>query len=192
MTHLIGLCGDIGAGKDTVGAHLVDAHGFMRVGLADKLKEVARDVFGLEERHVWGTQEEKALPLPWVTDAAGEPRSGRTILEMLGTEGFRDVDPNVWVKYAMRKVEAIHAEHGCPVVIPDVRLSNEFQAIRAQGGWVWEVVKVGGPDHGRTGHRSDQEWRSIPKDNRVVARYGDIKGLEDAVDIALHEGSLLG
>lgn len=192
MTYprIIGLCGSIGAGKDTVAAYLQTQYSYTSLPFAQKLKEVALDVFDLDSRCVFGTQEQKAEPIDHVRDASGQPRSGRTILEMLGTEGFRSIDPDVWVKYAMRNIDNHRPEFTW--VIPDVRFRNEFEAIRARGGVIWEVVKVGGPDHGRTGHRSDQEWRSIPRDNTVVARFGDIEGLRIAVDRALAEGSLHG
>lgn len=185
--RIIGLCGDIGAGKDTVAEHLALAHDYTRGAFANKLKQVAADVFGLD-RSVWGTQEQKREPITHVKDAAGEPRTGRWILEWLGTEGFRTIDPDVWVKYAMREVDI--PPMCLRWVFTDVRFRNEFEAIRERGGLVWEVVKVGGPDHGRTGHRSDEEWRSIPRDNIVAAAFGDIKGLERAADLALEEGRM--
>ncbi len=184
--RIIGLCGDIGSGKDTVAEHLVQMHGYTRLGFADKLKQVAADVYGLD-RQVWGSQEDKAAPIPHVLDASGEPRTARSILEWLGTEGFRTISPDTWTNYAMRQVDSrSHARW----VIPDVRFRNEFAAIRERDGLVWEVVKVGGPDHGQTGHRSDLEWRSVPRDNIVAARFGDMDGLHRAVDLALAEGSM--
>lgn len=187
LPRIIGICGDIGSGKDSVANHLVQAHGYNRTSFAAKLKRVVLDVFGLKPHQVDGTQEQKAAPIPHVVDASGEPRTGRSLLEWLGTEGFRTMDPDVWVKYAMRQVDQRqHARW----VFPDVRFRNEFAAIRARGGLVWEVVKVGGPDHGRRDHRSDQEWRSTPRDNIVAAQAGDMQGLCRAVDLALVEGRM--
>lgn len=182
MPPIIGLCGDIGAGKSTVFKFLQEAYGYRPATFAAKLKEVARDVFGLERRHVWGTQEDKAEELAHVTDAAGNPRTARYILEHLGTEGFRHIDPGVWMKYAMREVDAAMEVSLAHFAFEDVRFRNEFQAIRERGGVVWEVVRVGGSEQGgRTGHASDEEWRSIVKDKYVAARHGDLDGLKRAV-----------
>ena len=60
---LIGICGDIGSGKDTVANHLTSAHGFRRVGLADRLKFVCAHVLSVDDRHFFGTQAEKAEPI---------------------------------------------------------------------------------------------------------------------------------
>ncbi len=177
MPHIIGLCGDIGCGKSTVAKFLQAEYGYESAAFATKLKDVARQVFGLESRHVYGTQADKAEELEHVTDAAGNRRTPRYILEWLGTEGFRTIDPDVWVKYAVRLLTPGHH-----YVFEDVRFRNEFDAIRQLGGLVWEVVRVGGPEQGgRTGHRSDEEWRAVNKDKLVVARHGDMDGLRQSV-----------
>ncbi len=184
MPRIIGLCGDIGCGKSTVAEFLWHEYGYGGASFAAKLKAVARDVFGLEECQVNGTQAEKQQKLEHVTDAAGNQRSARFILEWLGTEGFRTIDPDVWVKYAMRKVDQHGGDSpGSPRwVFQDVRFPNEFQAIRDRGGVVWEVVRVGGPEQGgRTGHSSDDAWRHVRKDAHVAARHGDMDGLKRAV-----------
>lgn len=185
--RIIGLCGDIGAGKDTVAEYLVRERGYTQIAFAAKLKQVTADVFGLDSRYVFGTQEEKEEPIPHVVDAAGEPRTGRSLLRWLGTEGFRTIDPAVWVKYAMRT--QVDARPHARWVFSDVRFRNEMHAIRERGGLVWEIAKVGGPDRS-TGHRSDKEWRAVPRDNLLVARFGDIEALHRAVDLALEEGSM--
>ncbi len=186
--RIIGLCGDIGSGKDTVAEYLVRAHGYTHVGFSMKLKLVAVDVYGLEDRHVFGTQEEKSEPIPHVVDGAGDPRTGRDILELLAEQGFRAIDPGTWLKYAMRTW--VDAQPDRRWVFSDTRYRNEIHAIRERGGLVWEVAKVGGPEPERRGHRSDKEWRAIPRDNIVAARFGDMVGLEQAVDRALMEGTL--
>ncbi len=187
---IIGLCGDIGSGKDTVAEFLQKGHGYVRVQFACKLKEVALDVFGLlglEDRHVFGTQEDpqfgKDEPIPSIVDAAGVPRTGRSIMQWLGTEGFRSIDPNVWVKYAMARY--VDPKPNMRHVFSDVRFSTEFVAIRERGGVVWEVSKVGGPDHDSRGHVSEQQWKQEPKDAHLVARHGDPQALYDATDLVL-------
>ena len=143
LPRIIGLCGDIGSGKSTVAKFLWEEYGYGAASFAAKLKAVAKDVFGLTDEQVNGTQAEKAAPIPHVMDRAGNPRSARFILEYLGTEGFRAIDPYVWVDYAMRKVDQ-HSDGspGSPRwVFQDVRVPNEFEAIRDRDGVVWEVVR---------------------------------------------------
>ena len=175
------LCGSIGAGKSWLADYLVKARGYAVVNFADKLKAVAADVFGLERRHVYGTQADKTEPILHVRDAAGLPQTGRGILEWLGTEGFRTLDPDVWVKFALRTMREQNAV-GIPVVIGDGRFPNEFVAIRALGGEVWKVVKVSPDPEQRTGHPSDELWRAIPADFVLVANAGDTASLARQAD----------
>lgn len=190
--RVIGLCGDIGAGKDTVALHLAQQHGYFQLGWAYKLKQVCLDVYGplgAERRHFFGTQADKAEPIPGITDCRGFACTGRSIMEHLGTEGFRAVDPATWVKYTS---VCMHRNPDRHYVIPDVRFQNEFDAIRMRHGVVWSVVCVGGPleTQRRTGHQSDEEWRSIPPDDIVVAKYGDLVGLKQGVDLIFQQGRL--
>lgn len=184
---LIGLCGDIGSGKSSVAKWLVNSYGFRSSRFAGKLKDVALDVYGpvgLERRHVDGTQAEKNEPLPRIVDADGDMQTGRKILEHLGTEGFRAIDPDTWVKYALLAVD----ECGESVVFEDCRFPNEFEAVREAGGVVWEVVKAGSEPAQRTGHESDELWRTLPKDGRAVALAGDMSALHLAVDLLMGKG----
>lgn len=181
MSHqpvLVGLCGAIGAGKDTVGKILQERHGFFVMSFATPLKQWVLQLFselGMEERHVFGTQADKAEPIPGIVGPAGVPRTGREVLEIIGTQGGRAVMPSLWTALALHEAQRT-INLGTPVVVTDARFATEFAGVRALGGVVWEVVKVGG-EQCSTGHVSDREWRDLPKDGLVVARAGDLEAL---------------
>ena len=116
---LIGVCGDIGSGKDTVANHLVTAHGFKRIALADTLKIVCAHTLSVDDHHFFGTQAEKATPIeklgtvspdlakfggPW-PGRVGKPWTGRWVTEFVGTECFRAVYGRTWIDYALSVVE---------------------------------------------------------------------------------------
>jgi hypothetical protein len=164
-------------------------HNFRTFSFAQILKDWALSLFyplGMRQRHLFGTQADKAEPIPGIVGPDGEPQTGRRILELLGTEVGRLICPTVWVALAMRV--ALQAQRqGNPVVFTDARFPNEFEAIRAAGGVVWEVVKVGGEQRS-TGHASDTAWREIPKDALVLARAGDLEALRLEVEQLLALG----
>lgn len=59
---IIGLCGQAGAGKDTVADFLVKNHSFAKVALADPLKRICREVFDFSDEQLWGPSEERNKP----------------------------------------------------------------------------------------------------------------------------------
>lgn len=180
--RLIGLCGDIGSGKSTVAEYLHRKHGYQRKAFALALKHAALDVFGpmgMKSHHVFGTQEQKNEQLPGIRDAQDRCQTGRRILEWLGTEGFRTIDPDVWVKSLLGSLDF----GGQRYVIEDVRFPNEAVAIRQQHGVVWEVVRLGGPNHGGpTGHESDNAWRTLDKDAYLTAHHGNLSALFENIE----------
>lgn len=54
---LIGLAGNIGVGKDTIGEILVNSHGFKRTSFAKELKNLAEDLFKFDDKTLWGASE---------------------------------------------------------------------------------------------------------------------------------------
>jgi len=91
----------------------------------------------------------------------------RTILQYLGTEGFRKIDPSVWVRYALAKADAALKANGGDkdyIVITDCRFKSEMEAVLAAGGEVWRIKRpeVADSKAGLKGHASEQEMNSIP------------------------------
>lgn len=52
----------IGAGKDAAAARLIEKHGFVRIGIADHLKRICKDVFDFSDEQLWGPSEERNKP----------------------------------------------------------------------------------------------------------------------------------
>ena len=115
----IALSGLKRSGKDTIGEHLVSKYGFYRYAFADKLKEVAKELFPEEFKK---------------TDKPVE------LLQWLGDK-MRERDPKVWVKYVVRQ---IGEERGPEdnIVVTDVRYPNEVSILKELG---FIVVRVHAP-----------------------------------------------
>lgn len=62
--RVIGICGRKGSGKDTVGAVLVAEYGFVRVALADPIKQLAHKIFGYDARVLFGPSACREEPTP--------------------------------------------------------------------------------------------------------------------------------
>lgn len=90
----------------------------------------------------------------------------RTILQFIGTEGFRRVDSGVWVRYALDQArKRLEPSTGTKlVVITDCRFKSEMEAVHAIGGEVWRIRRpeTDAKKAGLKGHASEEEQDSIP------------------------------
>lgn len=137
---LIGISGLAGSGKDTCADFLVRKHGFVKVGFADPMKRICRDVYGFSVGQLWGPSSARNAPderFPrehmWQPDyndgwhtctccgakcKRGESAdrdqcylTPRFALQQLGSEWGRLCYPNTWVDYAIRVAEVVR--DGC-------------------------------------------------------------------------------
>ena len=110
-----------------------------------------------------------------------EKISTRVILQTLGTEWGREVDPLMWARYAHRVAKRLAAgfhtytpaggreEHGLHVnppkgvVIPDHRFNTEIQTTQENGGYVIRLRRLALEEKtvGREGHKSEHEQKHI-------------------------------
>lgn len=138
---IIGICGFIGSGKDTVADYLVNFHEFRRESFASTLKDAVAAVFGWDRTMLEGrtkaAREWREQVDPWWANRLNIPTlTPRWILQYWGTEvcrkGFHD---DIWIASLENKLRNSR-DH---VVISDCRFPNEIKSIRNAGGiiaWV--------------------------------------------------------
>lgn len=204
---VIGICGDIGAGKDTIAEHLME-RGFIHVAWSDELKETILRIYNLERRLLFGTQADKNEQVPHLgtvvpsfamfggpwPSRVGEIWTGRYLAEFVGTDAFRRIYSRTWVDFLTREIAEERFE-GARVndpplhVISGCRFADEFHAIQVEmGGVMWRVERTDAEDTGeRTGHSSDEGWRTLPVDGELRAATGEIPWLLEQVDVLLGE-----
>lgn len=145
---IIGVCGFIGSGKDTIADYLVNFHGFRRESFANSLKDAVAQVFGwdrtmLEGRTTQAREWREQVDTWWAQRLNIPDLTPRWVLQYWGTEvcrrGFHD---DIWIASLENKLRA-SADH---VVISDCRFPNEIAAIKAAGGRVVRVIRGSDPD----------------------------------------------
>lgn len=129
---ILGLLGNSGAGKDTLADYLVKEYRFVKVGLADPLKRICKEVYGFSDEQLWGPSEkrnepdwryprsaraigdpaetkewllglrETSEPKAWLRFAAEHFLTPRFALQALGTEWGRNCYNNTWIDYGIR------------------------------------------------------------------------------------------
>jgi dephospho-CoA kinase len=121
--------GKLRSGKDTAAKHMWLSHNFQRYAFADKVKDVAHDLF---------------------PEIPREPKPRKLYVDV-GEKGV-EIDPLVWVKHVERQIDnhvQIMAELGLTevnVVITDLRKQAEYDWARANG---FTIIRVTAPDEVR-------------------------------------------
>lgn len=143
---IIGICGLIGSGKDTIADYLQNIHQFKRESFAHTLKDAVAAVFGWDRELLEGrtkqSREWRETVDPWWSNRLGMPHlTPRYVLQYWGTEVFRKgFHDDLWIAALENKLRASQDD----IVITDCRFPNEIRAIRAAGGVVIRVKR--GPD----------------------------------------------
>jgi len=154
----IALTGKMGSGKSTA-AKFLEEYGFRRFSFAAKLKEIAKELFGVEGKD-------------------------RLLLQMLG-ESLRKIDIDVWARYLIQQIE-VYCAVGmgkCRVVVDDLRYLNEARILRAHGfvlvrlicldeknriAWLKDKGTLAGIDHSSETEQDQIQvdleirWRTLP------------------------------
>jgi hypothetical protein len=120
---------------------------------ADELKRICIDVLGLSYEQCYGTDEEKNSPTEynWINmpdfleecvtnyyEQANKKMTAREILQHIGTEIFRCLDLDIWVKTTFRRIDSEQPELA---IIPDCRFPNEIEAIKLRKGKILKLLR---------------------------------------------------
>lgn len=189
---IIGVCGLIGSGKDTIADYLVNVHQFRRDSFAASLKDAVSAVFGWERELLEGrtrhSREWREQVDPWWAQRLGiADLTPRWVLQNWGTEvcrrGFHE---DIWVASVENKIRRSQDD----IVISDCRFPNEVAALRRSGGHVIQVIRGNTPEWWPTAvsnpdlmgqlhpqvHASEWAWAGTNFD-RVIPNHGTLDEL---------------
>ena len=145
---IIGVCGFIGSGKDTVADYLQNFHEFRRESFASTLKDAVAAVFGWDRTMLEGRTKEarewREQVDPWWAHRLDMPTlTPRWVLQYWGTEVCRkSFHDDIWIASLENKLRTSKDS----VVISDCRFPNEIQAIKHAGGKIVWVQRGTLPD----------------------------------------------
>lgn len=148
---IIGLIGNIGAGKSTC-AEVLAKHDFEIMAFADPLKQACISLFGFTQEQLYGSQECKATPDPrWFNVTP------RQVMQFVGTDLLRNqlcqIMPELGSDIFVHRMKVALTEHQGNVVVHDVRFQNEADMIKSLGGYLVKIVR---PNLSIDTHASEQ------------------------------------
>jgi hypothetical protein len=135
---IIGVCGFIGSGKDTIADYLVNFHEFRRESFASTLKDAVAAVFGWDRTMLEGRTKEarewREQVDPWWAARLDMPTlTPRWVLQYWGTEVCRKAfHDDIWIASLENKLRNSKDN----VVISDCRFPNEISSIKNAGGQI--------------------------------------------------------
>jgi hypothetical protein len=143
---IIGICGLIGSGKDTIADYLQNIHQFRRESFAHALKDAVAQIFGWDRELLEGRTKEsrhwrEQVDPWWAERLAMSNLTPRHALQIWGTEvARRSFHDDIWIASLENKLRKTKDD----VVISDCRFPNEIASIKRAGGIVIRVVR--GPE----------------------------------------------
>lgn len=179
------LCGPAGCGKNAVADALTREYGYAQVSLADPIKRFCAERFGVPAELMWGPSELRSTKIPRVVQIQQDRLSElldseivdtpRRLLQLVGTEWGRAIDPLLWCRHALLAINAIRegipydpraglwkeaspqAIYQRPVVITDGRFPNEatFLRVAARAIVVWVDDSQRNPNRPAPTHASE-------------------------------------
>ncbi len=145
---IVGICGFIGSGKDTIADYLVNFHEFRRESFANTLKDAVSAVFGWDRTMLEGRTKEarewREQVDPWWAQRLDMPTlTPRWVLQYWGTEVCRKAfHDDIWIASLENKLRNSKDN----VIISDCRFPNEIESIRNAGGKILWVRRGALPD----------------------------------------------
>lgn len=163
---------------------------WVQLSFADPLKRICVPLCGLPYPTLLGVDSscraQRELPIRDIIPNYWHPTlSGRQLLEQIGTNVFRAVDDQIWIKLAQRQI-CDYNTRGFGVVISDVRFRNEADMIRLAGGVIWVLSRYDSDltltlDDQQT-HVSKWEFLTFISDRDVlINNHGSLAELYDTV-----------
>lgn len=211
---VIGLSGNIAAGKDTVADILVRDHGFTKMSFAAPVKRLVRELdpivgydiyqdcscggdgcdpeieeVRLEDLYAMGYTDETIKDCHWGPEV-------RALWQRFGTEVIRKQDPDFWVNTALTALGEQASER---VVFTDVRFPNEAKMIYNLAGpffaggelsfskinsSVWRIARSLDDSLDPEDHESEQ-YAGLMEEEVTIVNDATLEELAEAVGIAL-------
>lgn len=185
---LIVISGKARVGKDTLGEYMKKhfKDNYFPMAYATELKRRCMRDYDLTWDQVYGDLKE--VPDERYRRLTDKDElvfwTPREILQHMGTEAYRAVDNNFWIKQLFRYINRNNLKN---VIVTDGRFPDEIKAITSRGGYHIRVERDHEIEvHGKA-HASETSLDSFNKADFVVENNGTLDDLEEVAKSIIKE-----
>lgn len=198
---IISLCGKARAGKDTSALYIQDMFwdrgiDFEIASYARELKEKIKYDFDMTDEQVYGDLKEvpderyikEILP---VSGTGGQEQqtvywTPRELLQYFGTDVYRNIDPNIWVRLLRKKLDP-----NKNYIITDARFPNELDWAADGGGYRITVQRDDRSDIHNDGHASETSLNDFETPNDIyIKNNGTLDDLKEGLRVMVVDAIL--
>jgi dephospho-CoA kinase len=186
--RLIGLAAQARSGKDTIANYLRKEHGAYVTSFAVPIRKFIAELCGysLEELEL---RKEDIHRVFGVTP--------RFMMQTVGTEWGRDmIHKEIWIKIVeenivKRRLIWENKNAHFLFVISDLRMMNEAEFIREQGGEIWHIVRPTTTSPANSTHESEHGLRglTLTRNDTRILNDSSIRDLYDTIDACIATGA---
>lgn len=148
------------------------------LSFAKPLRMICKSVFPYVDEKYFDEQEFKEVQIPGLPEGV----TGRKIMVHIGTEGFRWLVPDAWVRLAESMILSAAADGAALITFDDVRFFDEAALIRRYG----QLYRIERPGCETGEHSSELYARDLPVDG-VIENDATIAKLAARLAAALKE-----
>jgi len=149
----IAICGKMGSGKTYIADKLAKEYNLEKVSFAEKIKDIAFDLFNIEQKD-------------------------RKLLQIIGDK-MKEIDKDIWIKYLLKKIKnknniiiddlrfqnELYYLKKNNFIILGLTIDNKTQLLRLKDKYGDEYI-----NHiGRQNHNSEQEIDNLECDLKIIS-----------------------
>ena len=199
--RLIGLCGRKQSGKSVLSNIAVEKFGFHKLAIADSLKDMICKLLDIDRTKLEEIKNENTYisfqfndnSISFVSDEIGISKSSieemvkdktydtvRDMLQLLGTELIRELNPNWHVQKTTERINKLKEEYGedVKIIIDDIRFPNELQCIYDNNGESFFIIR---PDNWNVSNHASEKsitWDMMIDKTNIIINHCTKEALE--------------
>lgn len=144
------------------------------IAFADKLKEIVAALFDIPIKNLYDEDFKRSANSLNLSDSSGHIYTYRELLQRIGTEVGRNIDPDVWIKVVLDKIKDPKFNY----IITDVRFINEAEACKNVGA---KLIRVECPTSEKMEHSSENDLDNYEGFDITINNDGTIDDLINKV-----------